>query len=77
MKQGENQKAQAVIQQNNALFDEAAAVAGPQAVEADKAEQTELYNQFGLSTGEEAREQAAKGAKSKALRNFGRMGSTY
>ena len=77
VKQGDNQQAQAMIQQNNAIFDEAAAVAGPAAVEADKKEQAEVYQQFGLATGEEARQQAAKGAKSRSLKNFGRMDSTY
>ncbi|MHB8872140.1 MAG: vWA domain-containing protein [Myxococcaceae bacterium] len=77
VKRGDNDQAQAMIQQNNVLFDEAAAVAGPAAVEADRAEQSEVYQQFGLATGEEARQQAAKGAKSRSLKNFGRMGSTY
>ncbi len=76
-KQGDTARAQAAIAENQALFDEAGAVAGTAAVEADKAEQADLSNMFGLATGEEARQHAAKRAKSTSLKGFGRITSTY
>lgn len=75
--QGRRSEAKRVLQQNAQVFEEAAKVAGPSAVAADVAVQEELSHGFESARGEEEVQHQVKGAKARALKDFGRMGSTY
>ena len=77
LKVGRRDEARQLIQQNQVMFDEAASVAGAPAVAADKAEQQAAYDEYESAQSEEAVNTAVKRSKSKALKDFGRMGSTY
>ncbi|WP_224245963.1 vWA domain-containing protein [Hyalangium gracile] len=77
LKVGRREEAQQLIQQNQAMFDEAASVAGAPAVAADKAEQQAAYEEYESARGDEAVNAAVKRSKAKALKDFGRLGSTY
>ncbi len=75
--QGRRGEAKRVLQQNALVFEEAAQIAGPTAVAADVAVQEELSHGFESARGEEEVQHQVKGAKARALKDFGRMGSTY
>jgi Ca-activated chloride channel family protein len=77
LKVGRRVEAQQLIQQNQMMFMEAASVAGAPAVAADVAEQKAAYEEYEQAQGDEAVNRAVKSSKAKALKDFGRMGSTY
>jgi Ca-activated chloride channel family protein len=77
LKVGKRDEAQHLIQQNQMMFREAASVAGAPAVAADMAEQQAAYEEYEQAQSPEAVNKAVKGSKAKALKDFGRMGSTY
>ena len=77
LKQGETEKANALIDQNAFYFEEAAQVAGAASVAADIAEQKSMKDDFGNAHDEDARQNAGKAAKRKARIDFGLRGSTY
>lgn len=77
LKQGETEKANALLDQNTFYFEDAAKVAGPAAVEADVAEQKTMRDDFSNAQSEEGRQGASKAAKRKARIDFGLRGSTY
>jgi Ca-activated chloride channel family protein len=77
LKVGRKDEARQLIQMNQAMFNEAAAVAGAPAVQADMAEQQAAYEEYDKAEDSEAVNRAVKKSKSKALKDFGRMGSTY
>jgi Ca-activated chloride channel family protein len=77
LKVGKRDEAQQLIQQNQVMFREAASVAGAPAVAADMAEQQAAYEEYEQAQSPEAVNKAVKGSKAKALRDYGRMGSTY
>ncbi|RKH11759.1 VWA domain-containing protein [Corallococcus sp. CA047B] len=77
MSQGKKDAAQLYLRQNQALFMEAGNVAGAAAVAADQAEQAESMKAYDDADSEESQRAAVKSSKVKALKGFGRMGSTY
>jgi len=77
LKVGRRDEARQLIQQNQVMFNEAASVAGAPAVAADMAEQQAAYDEYESAKSEAAVNSAVKRSKSKALKDFGRMGSTY
>ncbi|MFL5343581.1 MAG: VWA domain-containing protein [Hyalangium sp.] len=77
LKVGRRDEARQLIQQNQAMFDDVASVAGAPAVAADKAEQQAAYEEYEQARGEDAVNTAVKRSKAKALKDFGRLGSTY
>lgn len=77
LKGGRKEEAQELIQQNQMLFNEAAAVAGPAAVAADVAAQQAAYEEYERAESSEQVNSAVKRSKAKALKDFGRLGSTY
>ncbi|MBZ4372578.1 VWA domain-containing protein [Corallococcus interemptor] len=77
MSQGRKDEAKGYLSQNQALFEEAGAVAGAAAVAADQAEQSRAMQEYDDADSYEAQKAAVKNSKVKALKSFGRMGSTY
>jgi Ca-activated chloride channel family protein len=77
LKGGRKEEARQLIQLNQTMFNEAASVAGAPAVQADMAEQQAAYEEYDKADDSEAVNRAVKKSKSKALKDFGRMGSTY
>ncbi|WP_224369289.1 vWA domain-containing protein [Hyalangium versicolor] len=77
LKVGRRDEARQLIQQNQEMFDDVAAVAGAPAVAADKAAQQAAYDEYESAQSEEAVNTAVKKSKVQALKDFGRMGSTY
>jgi Ca-activated chloride channel homolog len=77
MSLGKKAEAQDYLRQNQALFDEAGSVAGAAAVAADQAEQAQAMKEYDDVRSEEEQKAAVKSSKLKALKGFGRMGSTY
>ena len=77
LKGGRKEEARQLIQRNQAMFNEAAAVAGAPAVQADMAEQQAAYEEYSKADDSESVNRAVKSSKAKALKDFGRMGSTY
>ncbi|MBX7099547.1 MAG: VWA domain-containing protein [Myxococcaceae bacterium] len=73
LNEGRAEEAQALLQENGMIFEEAAKVAGPAAVAPDVAGNNALSDTF--LKGE--RKDAAKKALSKARMDYGLMGSTY
>ncbi|HYH94500.1 vWA domain-containing protein [Hyalangium sp.] len=76
-KVGRRDEARQLIQQNQEMFNEAASVAGAPAVAADVAEQKAVYDEYESAQSAEEVNTAVKRSKSKALKDSGRMGSTY
>jgi Ca-activated chloride channel family protein len=74
---GRKEEAKLYIQKNQALFHEASAVAGPAAVAADQAEQQATMDEYDSADSEEASRAAVKRSKVKAMKSFGKLGSTY
>jgi Ca-activated chloride channel family protein len=74
---GRKDEAKGYIQMNQAVFSEAAAVAGPAAVAQDVADQKAAYDEYDQASGGEDTARAVKRTKAKALKDFGRLGSTY
>lgn len=77
LKVGRRDEARQLIQQNQEMFNEAASVAGAPAVAADMAEQKAAYDEYESAQSSDEVNAAVKRSKSKALKDFGRMGSTY
>jgi Ca-activated chloride channel family protein len=77
LSEGRRGEALGYIQQNEALFNQAAAVASPAAVQADLAEQKAVMDDFQRAEDGESVGTAVKRSKAKALKDFGRLGSTY
>lgn len=74
---GRKDEAKVYIQQNQALFHEASAVSGAAAVAADVAEQQATLDEYDSADSDEETRSAVKRSKVKALKSFGKMGSTY
>lgn len=77
LSEGRKDEAKLYLQRNQALFDEASAVSGSAAVAADQAEQRAVMDEYDSAEGEEARRSLVKKSKVKALKSFGKLGSTY
>ncbi|MBN1205220.1 MAG: VWA domain-containing protein [Myxococcaceae bacterium] len=77
LKVGRRDEARQLIQQNQVMFNEAASVAGAPAVAADMAEQQAAYEEYEQAQSAEQVNTAVKKSKAKALKDFGRLGSTY
>jgi len=77
LRSGRKDEAKGYIQQNQALFHEASAVSGAEAVAADVAEQQATLDEYDGAENEEETRSAVKKSKVKALRGFGKVGSTY
>lgn len=77
MSQGRKDEAKGYLIQNQALFQEAGSVAGAAAVAADQADQIRAMKEYDDAQTEEAQRATVKSSKVKALKSFGRMGSTY
>jgi Ca-activated chloride channel family protein len=77
LRDGRKEEAKGYLQQNQALFHEASAVAGAAAVAPDMAEQQATMDEYDSADSEEASRAAVKKSKVKALKSFGRLGSTY
>ncbi len=77
IKAGRKEEAEKLLEQNAAVFNQAAAVAGPSAVADDLRTQTALRDGFKNAEGDEAFSGLSKKAKSQARQDFGLMGSTY
>jgi Ca-activated chloride channel family protein len=77
LKGGRREEARMFIQQNQVMFNEAAAVTGAPAVAADMAEQQAAYDEYEQAQSAEQVNSAVKKSKAKALKDFGRLGSTY
>ena len=75
LEQGNKEEAKAILTQNEELFRSASKVAGAPAVADDQKSLDELMKDFDTSASGEARSYSIKGAKKKALQDFGR--STY
>ncbi|QSQ27924.1 VWA domain-containing protein [Pyxidicoccus parkwayensis] len=74
---GRKDEAKVYLQQNQALFHEASAVTGAAAVAADVAEQQATMDEFDSADNDEETRSAVKRSKVKALKSFGKVGSTY
>ncbi|NMO22973.1 VWA domain-containing protein [Pyxidicoccus fallax] len=74
---GRKDEAKMYLQQNQALFHEASAVTGAAAVAADVAEQQATMDEYDSAGSEEESRALIKKSKVKALKSFGRLGSTY
>ncbi|HZI12242.1 MAG TPA: VWA domain-containing protein, partial [Myxococcus sp.] len=74
---GRKAEAKLYIQKNQALLHEASVIAGPAAVAADQAEQQATMDEYDSADSDEASRAAVKRSKVKALKGFGKMGSTY
>lgn len=77
LKKGNRAEAQRYLDANMVLLDETGSIAGAGAVAEDRAEQAALSREFEKAATPEAIEHSVKEAKSKSLKSFGRMGSTY
>lgn len=77
LREGRKAEAMGYIQQNQALFNSAAQVASPAAVAEDLKAQEAVMQDFQQADSAEAAGAAAKRSKAKALKDFGRIGSTY
>ncbi|MCP3163786.1 vWA domain-containing protein [Myxococcus qinghaiensis] len=77
LRDGRREEAKGYIQQNQAMFNEASAVASPAAVASDLAEQQATLDEYESAGSDEEVRSAAKKSKVKALRGFGKVGSTY
>ncbi|MDY7225383.1 vWA domain-containing protein [Hyalangium rubrum] len=77
LKGGRKEEARQFIQLNQEMFNEAASVAGAPAVAADMAEQQAAYEEYEKAESSEQVNSAVKRSKAKALKDFGRLGSTY
>lgn len=77
LSEGRREEAKGYIQQNQMMFHEASAVASPSAVASDLAEQQATLDEYESAGSDEEVRSAAKKSKVKALRGFGKVGSTY
>jgi Ca-activated chloride channel homolog len=77
LREGRKQEAKEYVTRNQELFEQAGEVATPSAVAADLAEQQEVLRDYEQADDDETVGAAVKRSKSKSLKSFGRMGSTY
>ncbi|CAM3951352.1 VWA domain-containing protein [Corallococcus sp. ZKHCc1 1396] len=77
MSQGKKDEARSYLKMNQSLLWEAGNVAGAAAVAEDQAEQAASMKAYDDADSEESQRAAVKSSKVKALKGFGRMGSTY
>ncbi|OJH39439.1 vWA domain-containing protein [Cystobacter ferrugineus] len=77
LREGRKEEAKSYVASNKALFEQAGEVATPSAVAADLAEQQELLRDYEQAEHGAAVDAAVKRSKSKSLKSFGRLGSTY
>ena len=77
LKQGDRGKAEALMRQNTVFFDDAASVAGGDAVINDQHEQEGLLDGLRKAKGQAEVNEYSKDARKKARVNFGLIGSTY
>ncbi|HSP81122.1 MAG TPA: VWA domain-containing protein, partial [Myxococcaceae bacterium] len=77
LREGRREEAQGYVQQNQALFEEAAQVVSPEAVAGEMAEQKAVLQEYEQADSEEAVGAAVKRSKVRAMKNFGKLGSTY
>ncbi|NTX04197.1 VWA domain-containing protein [Myxococcus sp. CA040A] len=77
LREGRRDEAKGYIQQNQVMFKEASTVASPAAVASDLAEQQATLDEYESAGSEEEVRSATKKSKVKALRGFGKVGSTY
>lgn len=77
LRDGHKQEAQDYLKQNQALFEQAAQVASPAAVASDLAEQKAVMDDYAQAADSGAVDTAVKRTKTKAMRSFGKLGSTY
>ncbi|MFY0574480.1 vWA domain-containing protein [Cystobacter fuscus] len=75
--EGRKEEAKSYVARNQALFEQAGEVASPSAVAADLAEQRELLRDYQQAEDASDVDAAVKRSKSKSLKSFGRLGSTY
>ncbi|MCP3097707.1 VWA domain-containing protein [Myxococcus sp. K15C18031901] len=77
LRDGRREEAKGYIRDNQNLFEAAGAVASPAAVAADQAEQQATLEEYERAASDEEMRSAVKTSKVKALKSFGRLGSTY
>jgi Ca-activated chloride channel family protein len=77
LREGRKEEAKGYVIQNQALFEEAGAVASPAAVAEDLAEQKAVLQDYEQADSDEAVGTAVKRSKAKAMKSFGKLGSTY
>ncbi|HEX8824257.1 MAG TPA: VWA domain-containing protein [Archangium sp.] len=77
LREGRKEEAKGYVVQNQALFEQAATVASPAAVEADMAEQRSVLQDYEQADSDEAVGTAVKRSKARAMKSFGKLGSTY
>jgi Ca-activated chloride channel family protein len=77
LREGRKEEAKGYVMQNQALFQDAAAVASPAAVAADMAEQKAVLQDYEQADSDEAVGTAVKRSKARAMKSFGKLGSTY
>ncbi|MFY1831176.1 vWA domain-containing protein [Myxococcus fulvus] len=77
LRDGRREEAKGYIQQNQMMLQEAGTVVSPAAVAADLAEQQATLDEYSSAGSEEELRSAVKKSKVKALKGFGRVGSTY
>ncbi|MCY1076433.1 vWA domain-containing protein [Archangium lansingense] len=77
LRDGRKEEAKGYVMQNQALFEQAGAVASPAAVAADLEEQKAVLQEYEQASDDESVGAAVKRTKSKAMKSFGKLGSTY
>ncbi|RJS27078.1 VWA domain-containing protein [Corallococcus sp. H22C18031201] len=77
MSQGRKDEAKGYLQDNQTLFTETAAVAGAAAVAEDQAQQKAALDEYESAATPSAVGAAVKNSKVRALKSFGRLGTTY
>jgi Ca-activated chloride channel family protein len=77
LRRGDKAAARQYIQANEMLFEGAAQVAGPAAVQADMADQKAIWGEMDAASSAEEVEHQVKSAKKKARQSAGKLGSTY
>jgi len=77
LRDGRREEAKGYVMQNQALFEQAGAVASPAAVAVDLEEQKAVLQEYEQASDDESVGAAVKRTKSKAMKSFGKLGSTY
>ncbi|WP_257458695.1 vWA domain-containing protein [Archangium lipolyticum] len=77
LRDGRREEAKGYVMQNQALFEKAGTVASPSAVAADLAEQQAVLQDYEQASDSESVGSAVKRTKARAMKSFGKIGSTY
>ncbi|HEX8438167.1 vWA domain-containing protein [Archangium sp.] len=77
LREGRKEEAKGYVMQNQTLFEQAGTVASPAAVAEDLAEQKAVLQDYEQADSDEAVGTAVKRSKAKAMKSFGKLGSTY